>query len=68
MRTLGNRRGFGRTREDRIKLIRAEIDAMTDREQMAALVEMPIFFRRMMRRSLVGTIIKLLGDERDNPA
>ena len=53
MRALGDRKAFGRTLEDRIKLIRAEIDAMSDREQMATLVELPVFFRRAPRQSLL---------------
>jgi hypothetical protein len=68
MRTLGDRKAFGRTLEDRIKLIRAEIDAMSDREQMATLVELPVFFRTAARQSLLKMLTKHLGDERDNAA
>jgi hypothetical protein len=68
MRALGDRKAFGRTLEDRIKLIRAEIDAMSDREQMATLVELPVFFRRASRQSLLKVLTNHLGDERDNAA
>jgi len=68
MRSLRNRKGFGRTLEDRIKLIRGEIDAMSDREQMATLVELPVFFRPATRQSLLKVLTKHLGDERHNSA
>ncbi len=68
MRALGDRKAFGRTLEDRIKLIRTEIDAMSDREQMATLVELPVFFRRAPRQSLMKVLTNHLGDERDNAA
>jgi hypothetical protein len=68
MRALGDRKAFGRTLEDRIKLIRTEIDAMSDREQMATLVELPVFFRRAPRQSLLKVLTNHLGDERDNAA
>jgi hypothetical protein len=66
IRSLRDRKAFGRTLEDRIKLIRAEIDAMSDREQMATLGELPVFFRSAVRQSFVGQLIKLLRDKPDN--
>jgi hypothetical protein len=68
MRALRNRKTFGRTLEDRIKLIRAEIDSMNDREQMATLVELPLLFRSVVRQSLLEMLKKHLGDEGHNPA
>ena len=47
---------------------RPEIDAMSDREQMATLVELPAFFRPAARESLLKVLTKHLGDERDNAA
>jgi hypothetical protein len=41
---------------------------MSDREQMATLAELPIFFRRAARQSLVKLLTKHLGNERDNLA
>jgi hypothetical protein len=68
MRALRDKKTFGRTLEDRFKLIRAEIDAMSDGEQMATLAELPIFFRSAVRQSLVKLLTKHLGNERDNLA
>jgi len=45
IKTLRDRKSFGRTREDRIKIIRAEIDAMSNYEQGALMWEFPSFFR-----------------------
>ena len=68
MRALRDRKAFGRTLEDRIKLIRAEIDGMSDREQMATLIELPVFFRPAARQSLLKVLTKHLGDEGHNSA
>ena len=55
MRALRNRKAFGRTLQDRIKLIRTEIDVMSDREQIATLGELPAFFRSVARQSVAET-------------
>ena len=68
MRALRDQKAFGRTLADRINLIRAEIDAMSDREQMATLVELPVFFRPAARQSLLKVLTKHLGDEGHNSA
>ena len=68
MQALRNKKNFGRTLEDRFKLIRAEIDAMNDPEQMATLVELPGFFRHAARQSLLKVLTKHLGNERNNLA
>jgi hypothetical protein len=41
---------------------------MSDREQMVTLVELPIFFRPVVRQSLLGTLTKHLGEKPDNLA
>jgi len=48
-RALRNKKTFGRTYEDRIKIIRAEIDDMTDYQQGALLWELPSLFRPAAR-------------------
>lgn len=68
MRALRNRKTFGRTLEDRIKLIKAEIDSMSDREQLATLVELPVLFRSVVRQSLLEIFKKHLGDKGHNSA
>jgi hypothetical protein len=45
MRALRDRKAFGRTLADRIKIIRSEIDEMSDREQTAVMLGFGGFFR-----------------------
>jgi hypothetical protein len=56
MQDLKDLRKFGRTREDRIKIIRAEIDAMSDRAQAATMFEMPTFFRPAAHKMVMAAL------------
>jgi hypothetical protein len=49
LRQLRNRNAFGRTWEERVKIIRDEIESMTDREQGALYWDLPTFFRDAAR-------------------
>jgi hypothetical protein len=54
MRALRDRKAFGRTLEDRITIIKSEIDAMTDLEQTSLIWHFPALFRPTARGAMKG--------------